>query len=69
MAFTPPTFRMANNPDSTPYRVIYTENIKNNIVTVETHPDLGTEYDAIEITNDLQRRIIEQEIIKKNIKK
>lgn len=65
---TAPTFRMTNNPDSTPDRVLYTRNIKNNISSIVTHPDLGTEHDTIEIIFELHSTITENEPLKRNLK-
>lgn len=60
-ANTPPTFHMANNPDTTPDILLYTNNLKNNIEKIETHPDIGSDHSAIEISINLNRKIENQE--------
>ena len=55
-ANTPPTFLMENNADSTPDLILFTNNLKKNIKKVETHPDIGSDHLAIEITIDLQQQ-------------
>lgn len=60
-ANTPPTFLMENNADSTPDLILFTNNLEKNIKKVETHPDIGSDHLAIEITIDLQATITEEE--------
>lgn len=68
-ANTPPTFHMANNPDTTPDLILYTDNLKNNIVKIDTHPDIGSDHSAIEISINLNKKIEDKEETRINYNK
>lgn len=68
-AVTPPTFIMANNPDSTPDLVFYTSNLQNHIKEVEVHPDLGSDHLSIQLKIDMITQITQPCLFSLNIKK
>lgn len=59
-AETGPTFIMSNNQDSTPDLLLYTENIKSNIVKVELIPDLAPDHLGMVVDIDMQLEPHEQ---------
>lgn len=64
---TAPTFIMDNNPDSTPDLILYSSNLKNNLLDVELIPDLGSNHLGMMISLDLEE--IPEEIPRKTIYK
>lgn len=54
-AYTPPTFLMPNNHDSTPDILLFTNNLKHNLQNINVNPDLGS--DHLSITFDLVTNI------------
>lgn len=68
-ANTPPTFIMANNPDSTPDIILYTKNIQNNISYIDTVPDIGSDHLGFEIKIDTKAPTNEEIHYKINISK
>lgn len=66
---TPPTFIMPNNNDTTPDILLYTENIKNNILQVQITPDLCSDHLGFKITIDMQKPIKQKKLFKYNFLK
>lgn len=63
---TPPTFIMPQNNDSTPDILLYSTNIKNNLLSVEVIPDLCSDHLSFKITIDMQKPISCRKIVRYN---